>query len=631
MKTKVSSGYEEKNFDLLPDGKRFCFWEDTTKYTKILHVAQKKLSASDENPGTIEKPFKTINAAARMLDPGEKVIIHEGIYRECVRPARGGSAEDKMIMYEVAEGEKVIIKGSEVWKPELIKSTGWRRGNSDNSSDILMADIPEEFFSAYNPFLARNVYHYISTFGRTSEPEWMKKAMLYRGAVYIDGQPMKQVSHYTDLVKTSNAFWVEDPGLRLHLRLPEDKDPEKCLFEVTVREQNFAPKDYGLNYIRVKGFSMEHAADGLPVPQRAALSAMRGQHWIIENNNIEWANACGIDIGGQSWDAERLELNGHQIVRNNVIRNIGICGIAGAGGSNDTLLENNLIEEIGYLDLEHMAETAGIKLHGCHNTLIRGNIVRNISHAGAIWLDCSATNCRVTNNVIACIETALGAVFMEMHYDQNLIDHNIFWDISNDPLHIEKESPAPTEWEYANGTAIRSDCNDHLIVANNFFGKIKEHAVSLNTLQFKRVMEGRTGICFANKVIGNIFYDCPNRIYLAQKFQNEIDGNLYDRSNDETSFMLVFPEPFTVQNLAGWQDFFEFDRNSGQVEITANFDPDTCLLELKITGDILNCDNSNDQSNSINKYVISSAFTAGAIEQSGQTYIIKQKYPINFW
>ena len=29
---------------------------------------------------------------------------------------------------------------------------------------------------------------------------------------------------------------------------------------------------------------IEHAADGFPVPQRAALSTTRGHHWILEDN-----------------------------------------------------------------------------------------------------------------------------------------------------------------------------------------------------------------------------------------------------------------------------------------------------------------------------------------------------------
>ncbi|NJK94151.1 MAG: hypothetical protein HC905_03725 [Bacteroidales bacterium] len=46
------------------------------------------------------------------MEPGDKVIIREGIYRETVHPAKGGVSAEKMITYEAAVGEKVIISGS---------------------------------------------------------------------------------------------------------------------------------------------------------------------------------------------------------------------------------------------------------------------------------------------------------------------------------------------------------------------------------------------------------------------------------------------------------------------------------------------------------------------------------------
>ena len=67
---------------LLPDGTFFVFWDDQTVYTKTYHVAGRNPQASDENPGTKAKPFKTIGRAARIVGPGEKVVVHEGLYRD---------------------------------------------------------------------------------------------------------------------------------------------------------------------------------------------------------------------------------------------------------------------------------------------------------------------------------------------------------------------------------------------------------------------------------------------------------------------------------------------------------------------------------------------------------------------
>ena len=67
---------------LLPDGTPFLSWSDLTRYTRTYHVSQNNPQASDENDGTAERPFRTINHAAQVVKPGERVWIHTGIYRE---------------------------------------------------------------------------------------------------------------------------------------------------------------------------------------------------------------------------------------------------------------------------------------------------------------------------------------------------------------------------------------------------------------------------------------------------------------------------------------------------------------------------------------------------------------------
>jgi hypothetical protein len=624
--SNLTVGENLRDFDILPDGTLFAFWEDITNYKKTVHVAQKHPRASDNNKGTSDRPLKTINAAARLVKPGEKVIVHAGVYRECIQPVRGGTAPDNMIAYEAVAGEKVIIKGSEVWKPQLVSSSGWRLGPGANDLKILMADIPEDLFDWFNPFLARNVYQRLTNHYRTASAEWMQRAILFRGSVFINGKPMKQVFDISELARNEYSFWVEDPGgFRIHLSFPKDDDPSKYFFEISAREQIFAPSEFGLEYIRVSGFIFEHAANGIPVPQRGAVSVSRGHNWIIENNRIEWVNAVGIDLGAQTWYSDTREIMGEgHIVRNNIIRNIGICGLAGLY-INNTLIENNLIEYVGFLNLESCEETAGMKFHGPFNMLVRNNILRHITHASAIWLDLRSTNCRITNNVMTDIQTRLGCLFMEINHERNIIDHNVFWNIRNDDPRANVT--APTNWSFGNGSALRVDCNDNLIIAHNFFGKVQEYAISLNTFQHHRIIDGRTGIGLANKVVNNIFYDCPNRIYLSKKLDNFIDGNLYDIRNERGPFMLVYPEPYTLQNLFGWQKLFGFDSNSTEVEIEAHFDSGTCSLSIFIEGEISECQMLSTIMDGKLTFPFPGPFSELNIQKSHKTYKIDQKFP----
>ena len=98
----------------MPDGTQFPMWEKPLHVTKTYYVDGPAKNADDRGPGTKERPFKTINHAAQVLQPGERVVIAEGVYREQVHPARGGTGPEAMISYEAAMGAKVVVKGSEI-------------------------------------------------------------------------------------------------------------------------------------------------------------------------------------------------------------------------------------------------------------------------------------------------------------------------------------------------------------------------------------------------------------------------------------------------------------------------------------------------------------------------------------
>ena len=69
-------------------------------------------SGDDANPGTMGKPFLTIQKAADVMAPGDTCVVRGGVYRETVRPGTSG-AKDKPIRFVAAEGEKVVLDGTE--------------------------------------------------------------------------------------------------------------------------------------------------------------------------------------------------------------------------------------------------------------------------------------------------------------------------------------------------------------------------------------------------------------------------------------------------------------------------------------------------------------------------------------
>jgi hypothetical protein len=399
--------------------------------------------------------------------------------------------------------------------------------------------------------------------------------------IFAEKHPLKQVFRFSDLANNSGAFWVEDSGLRIHLRLWDDEDPNGIMFEVTTKEQVFATVQQCLGYIRVSGFHFEHAADGIPVPQRAMVSASRGHHWIIEDNNIRWANACGIDVGNETWHRIRhkdQETSGHHIIRRNHVSDCGVCGIAAVGNNTQSLVEDNIVERIGDKNIERIWETGGLKFHTCDSVLIRRNVFRHIIHAPGLWLDYLNKNCRITGNVFADIESIHGGIYIEVSHDPNTVDNNILWDI--------RGFGRPRT-----GYGVDVDTGEECVVAYNLFGKIRDwYAVSVNLDQRTRVVGGRVGLCRRNKVLNNVFIETPKRIMFSRIDDNQSDGNLFDQRNDTTSLCVEYPEPQALVDLAAWQDYYEFDKNSIQTQIAADFDPETLKLTITLEGEMPECE-----------------------------------------
>src|SRR5947208_1506813 len=82
-----------------PDGTAFPTCEQPLQFSQTYYVGT-AAAANDNGPGTPQQPFRTIGKAADVLQPGARVVHAGGIYREVVRPARGGSGPDRMISYE---------------------------------------------------------------------------------------------------------------------------------------------------------------------------------------------------------------------------------------------------------------------------------------------------------------------------------------------------------------------------------------------------------------------------------------------------------------------------------------------------------------------------------------------------
>jgi len=578
----------------LPDGQMFSFWEVEQKFEREIHVDNQHTRASDDNDGTPDQPLKTVNAAAQRAAPGTRILIHQGTYRETVQPARGGSGPEKMISYESYQDEDVIIKASvevENFKP----SVGWRaagfRQEKPGGLKIWEIELDPEDFKGYNPFCAVNVLHdrRFLEYDKTDMTSYLNR----RGMVFVDGEPMQQVSVYNELSETDNTYWVESSGQKAHIRLPEDADPHNHCIEVTNREQCFAPEEPFLSYIRVKGLTMAQAATCAPVPQRGALSCYRGHHWIIEDCTIDWANGTGIDCGNESWHHEFDEEQtiGHTIIRNNTIKDAGVCGIAGLFVEN-MLVEDNLITGTGWQRMELSWEAGGIKFHNSVNSLFRRNVIKECHGCDALWLDVGNDNNRITSNVFLDGINAREHIFIECTRDaENLIDNNIIWNVEGryDEDEVPDE-PGSSGWyktgelDVKNGYGIYLEGTDRLRMVNNLIGKCKKSGFFAKAVAF-RLHRKRGGTSRENKIYNNLFYQCGEAAIIIPNQHNEIEGNAYAKM-PPGYLRVMYPEPEMCLDLSTWQEFCDFDQTGSTCELEINIDSDQLILEMDLKDEL---------------------------------------------
>jgi alpha-L-arabinofuranosidase len=522
---------QSANWDFNPE------WKNKTIYTKTYVVNQRHTNASDANPGTEELPLLTINKAAQLVRAGEKVLVYAGVYREMIQPLQGGLSENKMIAYEAAPGNEVVVKGSKIlqtiWEqhlvysdrvPDTTKNYNWSRKTwSTTVSDSF-------FIDNYFPLQLKN----IATDEYVMMP-WanqVKKITPYnslRALLFQNGKRMLQVVAYGDVAKTAGSFWVDNDGKTLHIHCFDDENPNNTLLELAVQHHLFLPQDVGLNYIQLQGIHFMHCANGFLRTSTGAVTALGGHHWIIENNHIEEINSSGLEFGflafeqedkrplNVKWPRKKPDAIGKMMVRNNTINDCGTAGIRSYVVAS-SLIEDNHIYNCGWQDAENYWEVAGIKMLDVYNSLVRRNHIHDILGGNGIWLDWDNHGSRVTQNIIHDIKTIQGGIFVEASPHPNLVDNNFIWNV--------------------NGNGVYANDTDSLLVYHNLIANFSGNAI-FATVGTDRKQHGRKLTAEDNRVFNNIFINGQPIKFGSSS--NKADYNWYVNSTQ--------PDYFTAEAL----------------------------------------------------------------------------------
>jgi alpha-N-arabinofuranosidase len=240
-------------------------------------------------------------------------------------------------------------------------------------------------------------------------------------------------------------------------QFPGGIDPNKESVEVSVRPQVFYPSKTGINYITVRGFTLQNAATNW-APPSAEQPGLIGPHWakgwIIENNIIRNSRCSGISLGrptfGHAHHYQKLqskvypEPNGGQteqqlidyfenaswtkdeagfhIIRNNHIYDCGQAGIVGCSGGAFSRIEGNNIHDICIGETFEGDEMAGIKLHFAVDAVLKDNHIHNTIRG--LWLDWGSQNAQIVGNLFHDNEFTQDA-FVEVCHGPVLFANNL--------------------------------------------------------------------------------------------------------------------------------------------------------------------------------------------------------------
>ena len=372
-------------------------------------------NASDENIGTADRPLKTINRAAQLVQPGDTVIVKAGIYREQVRLTRSGKAGAPITFIADPIGS-VVITGADI-------VTGWER--ADNDAPIYRIPWRHRFVINRRPDGSLVEHH----------PDDEQHQLWGRAElVVVDGKLCLPALTLDDLqkawrehvkaIRSGKASTVLQPPLPnlggpfagmfcadpqkgwLYLWLADGSDPNTHRVEAATRSALFGLSPWenreGVRFVHVRGFVFRHAAT---FPQRAAVW-LHGSDNLLEDCVVEEMAGGGVLV--------------HGTMRRCLIRR---CGHVGGGAAGEKFLNEDCVwEGNSWKPINRGWDAGGFKLAWAKDGIFRRCLFRRNGGPG-LWLDIHVRNVVITD----CIfwENEHHGLFVEISRDIAIV-RNLF-------------------------------------------------------------------------------------------------------------------------------------------------------------------------------------------------------------
>lgn len=444
----------------------------------------------DGNPGTLAEPFRTIQKAADMAEPGDTVVIRGGTYRETVTPANSGTPGNP-ITYLPYDGEEVTVSGADpvtaewtvhsgaVYKAttsigslpadkrqlfvdgEMMVEARWP--NVDSQNAVLNAPAFRTAGSASSTQItdsdggldaAENAYQGARIWLEDSH-HWVAQTRLITAsagasitfeAAHDEALPGAGSRYYIfgklELLDAAKEWYYSDGG-DLYLYAPGGASPSNVEYKARDYAFDLADKSYiqikGLNVfagtIHTTSGSSHHTLDGINA-EYVTHTNVPGYPWgdsttglVIKGDNHTLKNST---IAYSSGNCVVIEGSGSSIV-NNEIHECNYNGTDNAGiyistyyEASDNLLAHNTIYNTG---------RGAILMKYAPQTRIAYNDISSFSKlmddAGALYVfRTDGMGSEIDHNLIHDGSDGLVAgIYLDNGSSNYLVHHNVIWNV----------------------------------------------------------------------------------------------------------------------------------------------------------------------------------------------------------
>jgi uncharacterized protein DUF1565 len=497
---------------------------DESRETATLYVDA--VNGSDSNPGTSQRPLKTVGAAAtkaisnNQASIGTKVVIRPGTYREEITMTSDRRDTTFPITFQAATAGTAIISGADVW-------TGWKvyNGNSKiythawgNKWGLCPIDEPD------------------------APPQ--EDIVRRREMVIVNGTPVSQVMTLSAM--RVGTFYVNESNSTIYLWPATGTDINTATVEIGNRADLFTINRKSNIVLRGLTFQYSNACRGdaaIDVPNST-------DNILIDNSFFYWNNSIGL----------KFRKTIYTTVQDSVFNHNGTSGLKGSNTKYD-LWQNNQTNFNGWRGAQGVYYNfgeAGAHFVGGHDQTVKNSTSAFNQTFGFHW---DTDNHNVIGDSLIAPQNLLAAGFIEKTQGPITVSNSSFCNGNPDT------GPNNAGFELRNSTNVTLTGNSFLdngdqilvvgvpggIAIKNWETGQNYNLITSNLMLSNNIISGGRAVFSDGKLNGSDW------VAFRKNFNSDYN-TWWNTATDP--FIVPVPVEWTNLDFAGWKALMGADVHS---------------------------------------------------------------------